>query len=263
VNRNHFAGFAELILPLALVPIVMGRVRKKRWPLVGLLAIVPIAALFLSGSRGGIVSFGTELAVLTLILALRGTKGKRLIAGAAILVGALLLVAWLGMGQIMTRLSSLRSVEVTEAKRASMYRDTWRIFLDHPWWGTGLGTLQIVYPPYETLYDGKVVNHTHNDYLEALAETGLLGGVCCAWFLAVLARAAWRQVREPHSSFAGTLQLSGLVACSGFLTHSLVDFNLHIPANALLFLLMAHLTTAQIPGPGSPSSPSEPRHRNP
>ena len=42
------------------------------------------------------------------------------------------------------------------------------------------------------------------------------------------------------------------MACSGFLVHSLVDFNLHIPANALLFLLTAHLaTTVVIPSPPS------------
>ena len=68
VNRNHFAGFVELILPLALVPLVLGRVRRERWPVVGLFAVVPIGALFLSVSRGGIVSFGVELAVLALAM---------------------------------------------------------------------------------------------------------------------------------------------------------------------------------------------------
>jgi O-antigen ligase len=260
VNRNHFAGFAELILPLALVPILMGRVRKQRWALVGLLAVLPIAALFLSASRGGIVSFGVELAVLALVMILRRSKGKQLVAGGAVLLAVLLMVSWLGVGQILKRFSSLQSLEVTEAKRASMSRDSWRIFLDHPVSGTGLGTLQIVYPHYETLYDGKIVNHTHNDYLEALAETGFLGGLCCAWFIGVLLRESLERFRQLNNSFAGTLQLSGLVACSGFLAHSLVDFNLHIPANALLFFLMAHLSTAQIQQP-IPSASSPRRHR--
>ena len=143
-----------------------------------------------------------------------------------------------------------------------MRKDTWRIFLDHPFVGTGLGTLQIVYPPYETLYDGKIVNHTHNDYLEALAETGMLGGLCCAWFLGVLFAESLKRVRQLNYSFAGTLQLSGLVASAGFLMHSFVDFNLHIPANALLFFLMAHLATAEIPQSSPSASPSKGRHRN-
>ena len=262
VNRNHFAGFAELVLPLALIPLVLGRVRRERWPVVGLFAVLPIGALFLSASRGGIVSFGAELGVLALVMILRRTMGKQLLAGGAVLLVALLLVSWLGVGQILERLSSVQLLEVSSGKRASMRRDTWRIFLDHPFVGTGLGTLQLVYPPYESLYDGKIVNHTHNDYLEVLAETGLLGGICCAWFLGVLLVQSLERLRQFNNSFSGALQLSGLVACSGFLVHSLVDFNLHIPANALLFFLMAHLATAEIQQTGQPATSRRRSHHN-
>jgi O-antigen ligase len=246
VNRNHFAGFAELVLPLALIPLVLGRVRRERWPVVGLFAVLPIGALFLSASRGGIVSFGAELGVLALVMILSRTMAKQWFAGVAVLLVAILLVSWLGVGQILQRLSSVQLLEVTAGKRSSMRRDTWQIFLHHPVTGTGLGTLQIVYPRYESLYDGKIVNYAHNDYLEALAETGILGGLCCAWFLGVLFSESLKRLRQLNNSFAGTLQLSGLVACSGFLVHSLVDFNLHIPSNALLFFLMAHLATSEI-----------------
>jgi O-antigen ligase len=262
VNRNHFAGFAELVLPLALVPLVLGRVRRERWPIVGLFAVLPIGALFLSASRGGLVSFGAELAVLALVMILRREMGKQWLAGVAVLLVALLLVSWLGVGQLLQRFSSVQLLEVSSGKRASMGRDTWRIFLDHPFVGTGLGTLQIVYPPYETLYDGKIVNHTHNDYLEALAETGIAGGLCCAWFIGVLLAKSLKRLRQLNNSFAGALQLSGLVACCGFLVHSLVDFNLHIPANALLFFLMTHLATSEIPQASPSSSPSRGRRRS-
>jgi O-antigen ligase len=259
-NRNHFAGFAELVLPLSLVPLVLGRVRRERWPVVGLFAVVPIAALFLSASRGGIVSFGVELAVLGLAMILRRTMGKQLLAGAAVLVLAILMVSWLGVGQLLQRFSSFQSLEVTAGKRASMRRDTWQIFLHNPVAGTGLGTLQIVYPLYESLYDGKIVNHTHNDYLEALAETGILGGLCSAWFLGALFIESLRRLRQLNNSFAGALQLSGLVGCFGFLVHSLADFNLHIPSNAFLFFLMAHLATSQIQPIAPPSTAYRSRH---
>jgi O-antigen ligase len=263
VNRNHFAGFVELVVPLALVPLVLGRVRRERWAVVGLFAVLPVVALFLSASRGGIVSFGVELAVLALLMIRRRTVGKQLLAGAAVLLLALLMVSWLGVGRILQRFSSLQSLETTVGKRASMRRDTWRIFLDHPVAGTGLGTLQIVYPPYETLYDGKIVNHTHNDYLEALAETGFLGGLCCAWFLGVLLSQSLLRLRQLNNSFAGALQFSGLVASSGFLVHGLVDFNLHIPANALLFFLMAHLATVEIEQVTPGIMPPRQSHLNP
>jgi O-antigen ligase len=249
VNRNHFAGFAELIFPLALVPLVLGRVRRERLPVVALFAVMPVVALFISASRGGIVSFCVQLALLTYLLLRRRGLGKHLLSVAAVLLAALLMVSWLGVGQILERFSSFQSLEVTEGKRAAMRRGAWHMFLDHPLAGTGLGTFQIVYPRYETLYDGKIVNHAHNDYLEALAETGVLGGFCYAWFVVVLLLKALSHFRENDFSFVGALQLSGMVACAGFLVHALVDFNFHIPSNLWLFLLMAHLATAEIQQP--------------
>jgi O-antigen ligase len=246
VNRNHFAGFMELVIPVSLVPLVMGKVRRERWMIVGLFAILPLGALFLSASRGGIISLGVELAALALLLVLRRSAGRHVLAGGVVVLVALLMVSWLGVRQILDRFSSLQSLEVTVGKRASMRADTWRIFLDHPWKGAGLGTLQTVFPRYESLYDGKVVNHTHNDYLEGLAETGLLGGLCCAAFLGVLLWESIRRLAHRNRAFAATLHLSGLVGCIGFLVHSLVDFNLHIPANVLLFFLLANLATSDI-----------------
>jgi O-antigen ligase len=141
----------------------------------------------------------------------------------------------------------MQSLEVTGGKRASMRHDSWRIFRDHLWTGTGLGTLPIVFPAYESLYDARFVNHAHNDYLEMLADTGLIGGVCCASFLGLFFFCSLNQLLVTDKSFAAALHLSGLVACCGFLVHGLVDFNLHMPGNALLFFLMTHLATAPVP----------------
>src|SRR5713226_2947637 len=259
VNRNHFAGFAELVVPVALVPLVLGKVRRARWFAVGLLALLPLGALFLSASRGGIISLAAELALLTLLLILRRTGGRHVLAGAVVLLFAFMMVSWLGVAQILERFSSMQSLEVTSGKRASMRLDTWHIFREHPWTGTGLGTLQTVFPAYETQYDAKVVNHAHNDYLEALAETGIAGASCCAWFLGALFFRSLLRLLLQDKSFSAALHLSGLVACTGFLVHSLVDFNLHIPGNALFFFLMANLATADIL---SPAPPAPARRRN-
>src|SRR3984893_4822620 len=92
VNRNHFAGFAELVIPVALVPLILGKVRKERWYLVAIFALLPIGALFLSASRGGVVSFGVELGVLILLILLRRTGGQHVLRGGIILLLAPLLV---------------------------------------------------------------------------------------------------------------------------------------------------------------------------
>jgi O-antigen ligase len=247
VNRNHFAGFAEMIIPVALVPLVLGRVRRERMFLVALFAIVPIVALVLSASRGGIVSFIVQMIILFLLLLIRRAPGKHVMVGGVVIVCATLLVSWIGVQQVLVRFAGIQNLEVSAGKRKAMVEDTFRLFLDHPILGTGLGTLQMVYPPYDSLYDGKVVNHAHNDYLEAVAETGLIGGVCCFWFLAVVLRNGLQGMATLGSSFGSALNLSGLLACCGILVHSLVDFNLHIPANALLFFVSAHMAAVHFP----------------
>jgi O-antigen ligase len=213
--------------------------------------VLQIGSLLLSVSRGGIASFAVQIAVLAFWLALRRPDRNQLLAGGAVLLVVILLISWLGVRQISQRFTTLQSLDISTGKRASMRADTLRIFRDHPVFGTGLGTIQIVFPPYETLYDGKIVNHSHNDYLEALAETGALGGLCCAWFLVALFTQAWTRVAPQNRSFTAMLQFSALLGCVGFLVHSLVDFNLHIPVNAMLFFVWSYLATAKIEPSGA------------
>src|SRR6516162_673658 len=259
VNRNHFAGFAELIIPVALVPLVLGKVRRERLFLVGLFTLAPIVALLLSASRGGIVSFAVQMVILFLLLLVRRIRSRHVLAGGLVVLCAVMAVSWIGVKQVLQRFSGIDSMEVTGSKRAAMREDAWQLFLDHPLLGTGLGTLEIVFPPYETLYDGKVVDHAHNDYVEALAETGVVGGICCAWFLGFVLLYSLKGLAELGSTFGSVLNLSGLIACSGMLVHSLVDFNLHIPANALLFFVSAHLAVVRLE-PSGPRAPENHSH---
>src|ERR1043166_8998503 len=100
-NRNPFGGFAELVLPMSLVPLLVGRVRRERLGIVSILAVIPISGLLLSASRGGIISFGAELAFLLLILVLKRAHGKQMYMAGAVLLGAFALVSWLGVNQIL------------------------------------------------------------------------------------------------------------------------------------------------------------------
>ncbi len=128
-----------------------------------------------------------------------------------------------------------------------MFKDTWQIFLHNPWAGTGLGTLETVYPRYASYYDGRRVEHAHNDYLELLAEMGWPGGLCGLAFLVILFRSALPNLRSARSPVSRSFYSGAVAACVGLLVHSFVDFNLHIPSNALLFLLLACLATSSIP----------------
>jgi O-antigen ligase len=260
VNRNHFAGFAELVIPVALVPLFMGKVRRERLLVVALFALVPMVALMLSASRGGIVSFAVEMVLLVLLLVVRRIRSRDMILGGLVVVMAVMSVSWIGVQQVLQRFSGMQSLEVSSGKRAAMRHDTWRLFLDHPAMGTGLGTFEMAFPPYDSQYDGKVVNHAHNDYVEALAETGIAGGLLSAWFIGWVLFTSLKGLQEQRTSFGAVLNLSGLIACCGILVHSLADFNLHIPANALLFFLTAHMAVVRIE-PANPEVP-QPHHQS-
>ena len=167
-------------------------------------------------------------------------------AATGVLLVAGAFVVWLGIGHTMERFAQLWSVELSTERRAAMLKDTWQIFLDHPWKGTGLGTLVAIYPGYASVYDGRIVDHAHNDYVEMMAETGFVGLLLGLAFLVLLFRSALSRLGSDTHSFALAVRIGGLVACSGIVLHSLVDFNLHIPSNALLFLLQASLATSRI-----------------
>jgi O-antigen ligase len=247
VNRNHFAGLMELLIPPGLAIEILGAERRDQLPLVTLFTMLPIGALFLSASRGGIIGFAAEVGFLVILVVARRREKKVLVAGALVVTLAVILVSWLGIGRALERFATYQKLETSEGRRMEMVHDSFRIFQDHRISGTGLGTLQEVFPLYETLYDGLVVNHSHNDYVEALAETGLIGGLCGFVFLVFLFWSSWKLLNVENDPRSFAYHTGALVACLGLLVHAGVDFNFHIPSNALIFLLQSALATSVFP----------------
>jgi O-antigen ligase len=247
VNRNHFAGLIELIFPAGLAILLLRADKRDHMLMVLILTLLPLGALFLSASRGGMVGVILESGLVMTLVFLRRHGRHQLAAVAVIVLLAGGLVGWLGIGRALDRFTSLRQMEVSESRRAEMLRDSWRIFTDHPVSGIGLGALQEVFPRYETLYDGSVVQHTHNDYVEALAETGIIGWLFGAAFLLLLVWESWARLVRAADSADLAYHIGAVAACAGLLVHSLVDFNLHIPSNALIFLLQSGLATSLLP----------------
>ena len=247
VNRNHFAGLVELLIPPGLAIQILGAERRDQLPLVTLFTLLPIGALFLAASRGGIISFVAEVGFLAILIIARRREKKVLVAAALTITLAAILVSWLGIGRALDRFASYKKLETSEGRRVEMLHDSLRIFQDHRVLGTGLGTLQEVFPLYETFYDGLVVNHSHNDYAEALAETGAIGALCGLVFLVFLFGTSWKILNAEGDPQSFAYHTGALVACLGLLVHAGVDFNFHIPSNALIFLLQAALATSVFP----------------
>ena len=251
VNRNHFAGFIELTLPVGFAMLVFRGIRRDVYPFAALLTIVPVSAMVLSGSRAGIIGLVFEVAVFAVLVRLRRKKeNPRMIAVAVVTIAAVAVIAWIGAARVVERFTNLRSSEVSLSRRLSMSRGAAHIFEDHPLMGCGIGALVAVYPRYETMYDGKVVDHVHNDYMENLAETGIPGALCGLAFLFILFRGMRKGFEAEQGHFSRAMHAGAIVALCGLLLHSFVDFNLHIPSNMMLFLLQAHVAMA-------PALPSE------
>jgi O-antigen ligase len=246
VDSDHFAGFVELTVPLGLALLLFRSYRRDQLPLLLLFTIVPIGALILSASRGGIVGLFLEIALLVHLSRAHRMGKKQVLGSVAIALVAGAFIVWLGVSETIQRFEQLTQGGITQDLRVSMYHDSWRIFVDHPWVGTGLGTLIAVYPRYASFFNGLTVDHVHNDYLELLADTGLVGGLLGLAFIGLLLSRAFANLRFARTRFSRATFAGSLAACSGLFVHSLVDFNLHIPSNALLFLLLASAATTEV-----------------
>jgi len=250
INHNHYAGLMEMLIPIA-AAFVLSSSESQSWrTLLRFSILVPVAALLLSGSRGGMIALLGEILILSAVVhkfsRTPGRKARATLVGVGI-VAAALLFFWMDPGEVSQRLTTVaklaQSPEATLGERTMVAIDSLRIWRDHPWLGTGLGSFETAYPRYRSFPGDAVYDHAHNDYAEALAETGLVGAGLMLGGLLLFLRLAFRQLAERLRNEVGWIQLGAALGCCGLLIHSLVDFNLHIPANAAWFAVSAAIAT--------------------
>ena len=238
VNHNHYAGLMEMLTPIPLVISLASGVRGSRKTLAAVAAAVMASTIFLSGSRGGMVAFAAQMALLATFLIKRRRNWKAAVASGAFLVLAFGLLAWLGGGELVERMASIPTTARTELSggtRLTIDRDASRMFAQKPVLGWGLGVFPEVYPQFSSFSSNIPVGMAHNDYLQVLVEMGALGFAAVLWFLLALYRSALDKLNHwPHDTNT-TLTLAATLGVTGILVHSFVDFNLQIPANAALF----------------------------
>jgi O-antigen ligase len=252
VNRNHFAGLMEMLLPLGIAGLLARRERGSFRAFMVFGLVVAAASLLLSGSRGGAIAFLVEILILGVLLVAYSPRGRTRAVGAVVALGlassaALFFV--IDPGQTSKRLATIAAIpiqpEAALAERSLVNRDALRIYADHPWTGIGLGSFGVVYPQYQSFPADRLWDHAHNDYIEALVETGTVGGVLIVAALASFFFLALARVRERLEHETGWIQMGAAIGCCGLLVHSLVDFNLHIPANAAWFAVSAAIATTK------------------
>jgi O-antigen ligase len=240
VNHDHYAGLMEMLVPFPLVVSMGHLLRGGKRALVAFCAVLMASTIFLSGSRGGMLSFILEIIVFATLTLVQRRNPRVALGVAAMCVLVLVVLIFLGKVQVLGRLGNLGP-----DMRLKITKDSLRMFSHRPMLGWGLGTFPTVYPSYRSFYTNLFVNEAHNDYAQLLVETGLLGFGLMLWFLVRLYRSGWPTSRRWEFKWDGAVSLAALLGCTGLLLHSFVDFNLQIPANAAMFYVLCGLAATR------------------
>ena len=238
VNHNHYAGLMEMLMPIPLVFAFTHYARGQRKILAAVAAVIMASTIFLSGSRGGMLAFGVQISILAAVLVRRTATKQKALALGCFLVAVIGLLAWLGGGELTKRMASIDTETRTELSggiRLNITHDSLRMFAHRPILGWGLGVFEDVYPQFRSFYTNSLVDEAHNDYAQFLVEMGALGFGVMLWYVVVLYRKAAKKLHNWTHDTNGAVALATMLGCTGILVHSFVDFNLQIPANALLF----------------------------
>lgn len=263
VNRNHFAGFMELGAGLA-GGLLIGRAARREWLAVYASALLVLCAgLVLSASRGGVAALAAELVFLIVIAAL-GWNSKpdkqpsraglfvrvaaALVLAAATLVGSTLLVGSEGLVANFAQIEQDTNQEFSGSatydlfRRRDIWAASWQLVKAHPLTGVGLGAFQFAYTRVDPSSGSQRVEQAHNDYLQVLADTGVIGGLLTLSFIVLLFVRGFQSLNT-RDKRRRALVLGALAGCFAIAVHSFVDFNLQVTANAQLFLALCALAT--------------------
>lgn len=272
VNRNHLAGYLEMVLPLAMGLILSraglfaasdskNRVRLREiLPRLGgkalainillvLGVLVMAVGLIRSRSRSGVflLFFSFLLFGEIILFHFSGARERQKISRKFINISFIIVLvfsAYIGLGAVINRF--MEDDTLFKGGRTIFWGNVVSIVSDFPLLGSGLGSFESVYPYYDKSGFEMRLTHAHNDYLEAASEVGLLGAVCLfagVIFLVVKIFLTWRERRSLEIK---GLAMGGFISLVVMLFHSLTDFNLHIPANGLLFAMILSLTAVTV-----------------
>ena len=272
VAHNHFAGYLELLLPLpiAFVILQVGRVEARLF--YGFAAVLMAGAAITSLSRGGFISLFAQLLFLAVAAPFiarrhRYPRAQRrhfprlatpMLAVFVIVVAIGASVYWIGLEPVINRVAQGKIV-TTDAQEESFFvsrgwiwRDTITMIRGHLITGVGLGAFETSFPIYSQGDGSLQVAQAHNDYLQLVAETGLVGVVLLLWFLGLVWSQIWRglQVSDP---LLAALALGSGGSIVGMMVHSIFDFNLQLPSHALLLILLTAVLARVQMSEASPS----------
>jgi O-antigen ligase len=261
VNRHNFAAYMEMTIALPLAMVMTGAI-KRDLRLLYLTAILLMAvALFLSGSRGGLVSLIAEVIVLAMMTTrLHGAKNlaMRIALAGALLVAVIAGAIFVGGESSLTRIAESASSKDVSTNRTHIWGVTVDVIKNNFPFGDGLGAFGVAYTPTDNHNGLERVEQAHNDYLQTVADGGIIGLLIGGVFLVLLVRTVGENIRS-RNQFRRAVATGAVAGIVAVLVHSVFDFVLHTTAVTVLFLvLLALLVAASYRS--DDDVPNEPRH---
>ena len=246
-NHNHLAGYLEMAIPVILGLFLLGYKTGKVF-ILSYLTLLTLTALIFSLSRGGWIGLLLGLTFMAIVLVTnRYFTRKKLIAA---LAGGFLAAAFVVLAStpVVERIHTLdRKTEVPNFKaRVTVWGGVVEMIKDHPLLGTGPGTFSTVFTQYQPPGVSPRYFMAHNDYLHFISEAGLPLIAVIIWMIIALYRKGFRKMQNPSRLVRG-ITIGAMTGITAILVHSISDFNLHIPANAILFTVLAAIVAAPVP----------------
>jgi O-antigen ligase len=209
-----------------------------------LVAAILLLAIVFSFSRMGLISMLVSVGVMAAVVWI-GKKRSPIPATLILLLiaGGISAAVWVGVGPVVEHFEQLSRNEPLAGGegRVALWRDALALIRQHPWTGVGLGCFEQAFTRVRSVQLTYVADHAHNDYLEAAAELGIpCAAILFALFFWLFARTLQAGLRA-RSSLARSLALGSFGGAGALLIHSIADFNLRIPANALVFAVVLGL----------------------
>jgi O-antigen ligase len=231
VNRNHFAGFIGMLVPLGL-GYTLTRESREKFIFFGFLTVIMTLSLFFSLSRGGIVSFFASMALYSILVVITRFQTRKIWAIVAFLIIVAVYLVYLGIDPVMDR---FYKTEVTNEQRLVVWQATLTAFRDFWLTGSGLGTFIDMFHLYSPASVQSIYDHAHNDYLEFMLETGTIGVALLLTFAGLL---LYPLTKADFQGKRGMIQIAVISSVFSIMIHSIFDFNLHILSNMLLFAVV-------------------------
>lgn len=239
-NRNHFSAYLQMIIPLTVTYSFIQSSRLFRFCLIFMASVMTLT-LFLCLSRAGIICF--LLSIFFLLLLLRAKRSARNRISVIIIIVLILsvILGITGLAPVIERLGTLRSPLEPLLFRLGLIKDTLKIVNDFPLWGVGFGDLGEIFQRYRTKRTPEFFSFTHNEPVQLMAETGVLGFLLISLFLIFYLRKVLTLFFKRHDQRVIYITLGCLIGLFSITMHSLFDFVFHVPANFLLFFIILGL----------------------